>query len=253
MDLKGRTVLVTGAAKRIGKSIALAFAQKGADILLHYNHSAGEAEDTRKEILKLGVTCRLVKADLGKPSGPDEFFKNAGALLDRVSVLVNSASVFHETPLEKVSRGDWDQNLSLHLIAPFELARRIGLRIKAADESPSGPTARRAGGGVIVNITDSSILRPYRGHAPYLASKAALANLTKTLAVELSPHVRVNSVAPGAILFPDGYSEEEKAKIVAGIPMKRAGRPENVADACVFLAEADYVNGISLNVDGGRT
>ena len=242
MELKGKTVLITGAAKRIGRAVALAFAQKGADILLHFYRSPAEAEETRKEILKFGVACHLVKADLGKASGSDELFKSAGPHLDRVSVLVNSASTFRETPVESVSRADWDQNLSLHLIAPFELARRIGLRIKAAGEP-----------GVIVNITDSSVLRPYRGHVPYLASKAALANLTKTLAVELSPHVRVNSVAPGAVLFPDGYSEEEKAKIVAGIPMKRAGRPEDVAQACVFMAEADYVNGTSLSVDGGRT
>ncbi len=243
MDLKGKTVLVTGGAKRIGRVIAAAFAKKGAHILLHYRSSAAEAEEAKREILSLSVSCELVRADLAQKSEIDALFKAHAKSLAAVSVLVNSASVFYATPLESVNEKHWKEFLSTNLEGPFYLSREIGLGLVKAGRD-----------GVIVNITDwTTLARPYKDHAPYLASKAGLEMLTRALAVELAPRVRVNAVAPGAMLFPESYTEEEKKAVTRAIPLGRPGKPEDIAEACVFLAESDYLDGITLAVDGGRS
>lgn len=242
MNLKGESVLVTGGAKRIGKAIALAFAQRGCEVVLHYRNSQKEAEVVRAEIQAMGSVCRLVQADLSKAAKIDRMFEKEKAALSKVSILINSASFFYPTPLATVSRAFWNEFMETNLIGPFELARRVGLALKASGRP-----------GLIVNITDRSSRRPYVDHIPYCASKAALENLTRTLALELAPNIRVNSVAPGAILFPDSYTEEEKRKIIDLVPLKRAGEAKDIAEACVFVAEADYINAITLTVDGGRS
>ncbi len=242
MHLKGKTTLVTGAANRIGKAIALGFARSGSNIILHYFRSENEARITQKEIQKLGVTCRLAPGDFSSPENVEEFIKNHGKHLESVSILVNSASIFHETPLEKLTASEAEKFLDIHLLAAMRLGQMIGLHLREKKEE-----------GVIINITDARLLSPYRGHAPYFAAKAALENLTHTLARELAPHVRVNTVAPGVISFPENYSEEKKQAIIKKIPLGRPGSPEDIANACVFLAQASYVNGASLVIDGGRS
>lgn len=243
MDLKGKTVLVTGGAKRIGRFIAIAFARRGSDILLHYRSSAAEAEATRREILGLGAACELLQADLASKREIDALFRSHAGQLGTVTVLVNSASVFYPTPLETVNETHWREFIGSNLEGPFYLSQKIGLALAAARRS-----------GLIVNITDwTTIARPYKDHVPYLASKAGLEMLTRALAVELAPHVRVNAVAPGAILFPESYTDKERDAVLRLIPLGREGKPEDIAEACVFMAEADYLNGITLAVDGGRS
>ena len=240
MELKGRTVLVTGAAKRVGKAVALAFARAGCDVVLHYNRSEAEALQTQKEVKGLGVSCALVRADLADHGQIEQLFKKEEKTLSKVSVLVNSASVFPRTPVEKIGPADWDAVLRANLLGPFYVAQKIGLRLKEKGLE-----------GAVINVTDISVIRPHPNHLPYCASKAALADVTRSLALELAPHVRANSVAPGAVQFPEGYSEDDKKKIVDRIPLRRAGDPSDVANACLFLAKADYVNGTTLVVDGG--
>ena len=240
MELHGKTALVTGAAKRVGRVIALHLARKGAEIVLHYRHSKEEALATQKEIKALGVHCHLVQADLTLSEHivrmTAELRKNGV----RVDLLVNSASIFHATPLETATEADWDRFQDANLKSYFLLSREIGLEMKK-------------NGGVIVNIADWSGLRPYRDFVPYCVSKGGLITLTKALARDLAPSVRVNAVAPGPILKPEGLSEEENAEVMEKTPLGRWGKPEDIAGAVVFLAESDYIDGTVLVVDGGRS
>jgi len=242
MELRGKTVMVTGGAKRIGKSIALAFAEKGCDVVLHYNRSSREAEGTRGEIEKLGVKCSLVQCDLTDASSLDKMLEENKEIPSRVSILINCASLFQETPLETLSKKDSEKLFAVHYEAPLKLAKTIGLRLKKENQE-----------GAIINITDAMLRYPYPHHDAYFASKGALATLTKALVLELAPTVRINAVAPGCILFPEDYPEEKKTGILKAIPLKRQGTPEEIASACIFLAEMDYINGVTLTVDGGRT
>jgi len=242
MDLKGSTVFVTGAAKRIGKAIALAFAERGARLVVHYHTSEQEAGEVCDQICALGAPePLLICADLSDPAEIDLLFERNPEIGD-ISVLINSASIFYKTPIKEATPRNWSDFMSTNVMGPFYLARTIGLRLKEQKRD-----------GLIVNLTDRSAKRPYADYAPYCASKAALENVTRSLAEELAPTVRVNSVAPGAILFPENYGQAEKDAILKAVPLGRAGKPEDIAAACLFLAESDYVNGTTITVDGGRS
>jgi len=238
MELKTKKVLVTGGAKRIGRAIALAFAREGCGIALHYHRSREEAERTREEIAAFGVRCDLLSCDLTDLKAVRAMLEAESKIVEQVSVLVNSASLFYPN----VSRCEDEKLFAIHYEAPLCLSRAVGLRLKEHGEN-----------GAIINITDAMLRRPVAGYENYFASKAALENLTRALSVELAPTVRVNAVAPGCILFPDGYSEERQKAILEKIPLKRKGEPEDIAQACVFLAKVDYVNATTLAVDGGRS
>ncbi len=238
MELKGKWVLVTGAAKRVGRRIALEFAGRGAAVHLHYHTSAAEAEKTAAEIRALGVECRTHRADLSRP---DEVRKLATSLEAPVDVLVNSASLFFRTPVDTASEADWDRLMNANLKGPFLLSNAIGLGM------------RERGGGRIVNIADWSGLRPYHDYSAYCASKGGLITLTKALAQDLAPKVLVNAVAPGPVLLPEDYSEKEKEAVARLTALGRWGDPADIARAAVFLAESDFINGTVLVVDGGRS
>ena len=241
MELKGRTVLVTGGAKRIGRSIALAFAREGCDILLHHHTSEDAAQAAAAEVRGHGVSCIVLRADLSEPSEIDAMFSRHAELL-RTDILVNSASVFFKTPTGSVDRKIWERFFRVNLEAPFDLAGRIG-----------GELLRAGREGVIINITDRYARHPVSGYLPYCASKAALENITRSLAADLAPLVRVNAVAPGAILFPEGSKEEDMKRVLKSVPLRRAGSPEDIAAACVFLSQNGFINGITLTVDGGAS
>jgi pteridine reductase len=240
MELSGKTALVTGAAKRVGREIALELARRGADLIVHYRGSRAEAESAAAEIRALGRRAETFQADLA--SVPD-IERLARALENRaghLDILVNSASLFFKTPVESAAEKDWDALIDSNLKGPFFLSARLGKKL----------TASR---GTIVNIVDWSALRPYRDYAAYCASKGGLVTLTKSLARELAPHVRVNAVAPGPVMRPPEMDEAE-AKTIAGLTaLGRWGAPQDVARAVAFLAENDYVNGQILVVDGGRS
>ncbi len=237
MEIRGKTALVTGAAKRVGRAIALELAEKGAHILLHYRGSEKEAGETAAEVRKYGVSCSLVQADLARAA---DISKMVSGLKD-VDVLVNSASLYHKTPIEKVSEKDWDEFLAANLKGPALLATQLGLRMA------------KKNGGKIVNIADWSGFRPYKDFSAYCSSKGGLITLTKALARDLAPKVSVNAVAPGPVLMPPDMGEAEKEAVAKTTALGRWGAPEDVAHAVTFLVENDFVNGIVLVVDGGRS
>lgn len=245
MDIQGKTALVTGAARRVGKSIALELARQGAQIVLHYHHSKDDALAAQKEIKALGVHCHLLQADLTKPEHVAGMARELDKTGIAVDILVNSASIFEKTPLETVSEAAWDRAMDTNLKSCFLLSREIGLRMIKG----------RAGGGQgkIVNIADWSGFRPYRDFSPYCTSKGGLLTLTKALARDMAPSVQVNAVAPGPVLRPADLSDEENREVLAAVPLGRWGRPEDVAYAVRFLVESDFMDGTVLVVDGGRS
>lgn len=221
----------------MGRVIALELARQGAHIALHYRESREEALKTQAEVRSLGVQCNIFKADLSRTA---EVFAMV-CELGTVDILVNSASLFFKTPLENASEADWDRLMNANLKSVFTLSRELGLRMK------------KAGGGIIVNIADWSGFRPYRDYAPYCSSKGGLITLTKALARDLAPSVRVNAVAPGPVMKPEGMTDEGSRKTAEMTALGRWGRPEDVAYAVRFLVESDYIDGMVLVVDGGRS
>ncbi len=232
---------MTGAAKRVGKEIALALARRGADVVLHYHTSEKEALDTQKEIKSLGVGCCVYKADLGKSNEIPRMVKEIYGLVRAVDILVNSASLFYKTPLTAASESDWDALLDTNLKAPFLLSKEIGKKMLHGQ------------GGKIINIADWSGFRPYKDYAAYCASKGGLITLTKSLARDLAPKVYANAIAPGPVLLPPDFSQEEKDAIIKKTPLGRIGTPQDIANAVIFLLENDFINGTLLVVDGGRS
>ncbi len=230
---------MTGAAKRVGKEVALELARRGASICLHYHTSEKEAHGTAAEIRALGVDCDLFQADLADAA---DTVRLAEKILHRhaLDILVNSASLFYQTPIGSVTETDWDRLVDSNLKGPFFLSKTIGV-----------PMAQT--GGKIVNIADWSGLRPYKNYAPYCAAKGGLITLTKSLARDLAPKVQCNAVAPGPILPPPDMSEEEKEAVARQTALGRWGTPHDVACAVSFLIENDFINGTVLVVDGGRS
>jgi NAD(P)-dependent dehydrogenase (short-subunit alcohol dehydrogenase family) len=234
--LRGKTILVTGGAKRVGKIFALACARAGADVVIHHGHSAQEASATRQEIVSLGRRAWVIQADLSQPAEAG----NLVALINESTPLhglVNSAAIFEALSLENTSLEDWQKHLQINLTTPFLLSRAL------ARQAPDG--AR------IVNILDWRALRPGADHFPYTISKAALAAMTKSLAVALAPKVIVNGLALGAILPPsDGKA---KPDLLKNIPAGRWAEEQEVEQALLFaLTCPAYITGEIIHVDGGR-
>ncbi len=238
MELGGKVALVTGSGKRVGRAIALALARAGADVVVHYNRSAAEAEAVAGEIRQMGLRATTHQADLADPGQIESMFAAAEAF-GRLDVLVNSAAVFERTPIESLTGEQWDDQMAVN-------ARAAALCIRHA------VPLMRPGGGAIVNVTDISAEKAWGGFSAYCASKAALLALTRSCARALAgENIRVNAVAPGVALWQEGASEREKERVLAQVPLRRPGRPEDVAAAVVFLARHDYMTGQNLRVDGG--
>lgn len=241
MELKGKVALVTGGARRVGRAISWELASHGALVVVHYRTSRAEAEELVAEIRARGGFARAEQADLTRLDDVQRLVRTVEVEVGYVDVLVNNASIFHETPLATLSDDDWDGMIAANLTAPFRLARRVA------------PTMRNRGAGKIVNLLDVHAERFLPGHLAYCVSKAGLAMLTRGLAVELAPTVQVCGVAPGAVLWPEDQPEEERAAIRRAIPLGREGAPEDVAAAVRFLIEQDYLTGEVVRVDGGRS
>ena len=236
--------LVTGSARRIGAAIARRLHAAGFDLALHYRDSAGEAQALAAELESARAgSVVLLQADLAQFDRLPELVAKAVGRFGRLDALVNNASSFYPTPLPEVTPGQWEDLLGANARAPFFLTQA------AAPE-----LARRR--GAVVNVVDIHAERPLPRYPVYTAAKAALAGLTRALAVELAPAVRVNGIAPGAILWPedDQYPPAERERILAQIPLQRLGEPGDIARAVRFLLEdAPYVTGQILAVDGGRS
>lgn len=247
MILHGKNVLITGAARRIGREIALTLARSGARILIHYNRSRREAETLQKEIVRGGGKALLFQADFSRPKNLHaEIKKFAGKVYreaGKVDLLINNASIFYPTPLAKVTEKDWDAFLTVNLKSPFFLSKEIGLRMFKQKS------------GKIINLIDGTAERPNADFLPYGISKAGLLAATRGLAKALAPHVQVNGIGPGPILPPEfAGGKKTKAAAASKTLLKRFGNPRDIAQTVKYLAEGtDFVTGVFLPVDGGAS
>ena len=242
-ELDGKAALVTGAARRIGAAIARRLHASGANVLLHYRGAEAEAAALEAELnATRAKSASKVKADLLAPIAPRSLVSAAIERFGRLDVLVNNASTFYPTAVGSIEAGHWEELMGSNLRAPLFLSQEAGPEL-----------ARR--GGSIVNIADIHAERPMKGYAVYSIAKAGLVAMTRALALELGPAVRVNAVAPGAIAWPDDgqFPPPERGRIVATTPLARLGSPEEIARAVHFLATAPFVTGQILAVDGGRS
>jgi NAD(P)-dependent dehydrogenase (short-subunit alcohol dehydrogenase family) len=241
MELRGRWALVTGAAKRVGRAIALELAARGANIVVHYNTSAAQAEETAQEIRARGVEALALGAELSDGSAVLALARAAEERTGGVHVLVNNASNYLRVPFDDLTEAVWDASLDVNLKAPFLLAWALGRAMRGRGE------------GRIVNLADWAGERPYNDYLPYCVSKAGVICLTKALAKALAPEVQVNAVAPGPVLPPDELGPAERQAIVRATPLRRFGTPDDVARCVRFLVEeAEFSTGAVFLVDGGR-
>ncbi|GAB4352778.1 MAG: pteridine reductase [Gammaproteobacteria bacterium] len=243
VKLNNRVAFVTGAAHRIGAAIARELHGAGMRLVLHYRQSAEAATRLKSELESdRPDSVALLQGDLLDTASLAGLVAAAHERWNRLDLLVNNASTFYPTPFGSVTLAQWEELLGTNLRAPFFLSQAAAPWLKGNE-------------GAIVNLVDIHADRPLPGHAAYNIAKAGLVMLTKTLAVELGPKVRVNAVAPGAILWPEhGISEAEREKIVGATLLKRQGSPQDIARAVLFLVrDADYMSGQVLTVDGGRS
>jgi pteridine reductase len=241
MELAGKTALVTGAAHRVGRSIALALANRGCDLLVHFNRSEQEASETVALAKQAGVHAAAAQADLSRHAGIEALFQSLDQNFDGLDLLVNSAAIMHAKDLILVDQEDWDRTIDLNLRSPFFCIQWAAQRM------------RKRGKGAIVNISDVAGLMPWKRFPVHSISKAGIEMLTKVAARALAPEIRVNAVAPGPVLKPEGYEQQRWEKITQNVPLRRGGTPEDVAEAVVFLFENEFITGETLIVDGGRT
>ncbi len=242
-SIDGKVALVTGAARRIGAAIAVALHAAGASVVIHYRGSANEAHELTSQLNAIRAESAVaMQADLLDQHGPTSLVDAVIRWSGRLDILVNNASSFYPTPLGQIDATNWADLMGSNLQAPLFLAQAASPHLKA-------------NGGNIVNIVDIHAKRPLRDHHVYGAAKAGLAMLTRSLAKELAPAVRVNGVAPGAITWPeDGMTEAVKKSIVAQIPLGRTGEPADIANAVLFLVrDATFVTGQIMPIDGGRS
>jgi NAD(P)-dependent dehydrogenase (short-subunit alcohol dehydrogenase family) len=234
--LDGKTILITGGARRLGKIFALACARAGADVVIHHGHSDAEAEEVRQEISGLGRQAWIFKADLSDSSQVEGLIPLIIKSIP-LQVLVNSAAIFGSLTLENTAMRDWQNHIGINLTAPFLLSQSF------AKQAPDG--AR------IVNILDWRALRPGADHFPYTVSKAGLAAMTKSLAVALAPKVIVNGLALGAILPPS--DRKPRPDIIKNVPAGRWAEESEIEEALLFLLTCPtYITGEIVHLDGGR-
>jgi pteridine reductase len=244
-SVKG-VALVTGSGKkRVGWHVADALAGQGYHLAVHYHTSGSEAAETVKHLRGRGAEAVAFQADLGEESAVHQLFRDTLDHFGRLDVLVNCASVYGPKRLEEVTAADVRHNFEANLLGTFLCAQQAGLEM-----------VRQPNGGCIVNFGDWAEARPYLHYAAYFASKGAVPALTRCMAVELgtrNPRVRVNCILPGPILFPPDMPQAEREEAIRSTLVRRAGHPEHVARAVLFFLENDFVTGVTLPVDGGRS
>ncbi|MDY3558510.1 SDR family oxidoreductase [Gemmata sp. JC673] len=241
-----RVALVTGSgAKRVGAAVAEALARRGYAVAVHYRSSASEAASTAERLRAHGVEADTFPADLTDEAAVRALVGAVLARFGRIDVLVNCAAVWEPKPLEEVTAADVRFHFDANALGTFLMCQRVGLAM-----------VKQPAGGLIVNVGDWAEVRPYPGYAAYFPSKGAVTATTRCLAVELAlrnPNVRVNAVLPGPVMLPPDLPEEEKQQAINATLVKREGKPENVAQAVLSFLDNDFVTGVSLPVDGGRT
>ena len=237
--LRGKVALVTGGARRVGKAIALALADRGADIVVHYNSGATEADESVAQIRARGVRASPVQGDLSDIAAAQALPARANAEFGRLDIVVNSAAMMLRTPIGDVTPEEWERMFALNLRAPFFI-------------SQAAAPLLRARGGAIVNIADLAAYETWPAYVPHAITKAGIVQMTRGLAHALAPQIRVNAVAPGAVLLPDDWHDDSGKRLSESTPLGRLGSADDVAQAVVYLCEAAYVTGEVIIVDGGR-
>lgn len=239
MELRGRVALVTGGAHRLGKATALALGQAGVRVVVHYNRSATQAQTTLNELHALGTEAFAIAGNLAIVAEAEHVVDRAVEQWGRLDLLVNNAGIWGATPIGTVTEERWDELINTNLRSMFFISQRAAPSLRAAR-------------GAIVNIADVGVLRPWRNYTPYLVSKGGVVTLTEALARDLAPEVRVNAIAPGPVLLPDNWTNEQAERTIRTIPLHRLGSAEDIAQAVLYLAQAEYVTGVVLPVDGGQ-
>jgi len=238
-DSQTRTALVTGGAIRVGREIALALAGAGCDVAVHYGSSADEARETCEEIRRLGGKSESFCADLSASGQAEALIDAVVQKMGKLDILVNSAATMLRTPVGKVTAEDWEKTMNLNLRAPFFL-------------SQAAAKVMQPRGGVIINIADLAAFETWSNYIPHSISKAGVVQMTRALAHALAPSIRVNAIAPGAVLLPANWSKESAENLTETTPLKRLGSPKDVTGALLYLLDAEYVTGETIVVDGGR-
>lgn len=238
--MKNRVALITGGARRLGAAISESFAARGYDVLIHHGHSAAEATELAAQLrARYGVRVEIAQENLAVAGSSLRLIEQAFDTFTHLDVLVSSASVMEFTTFGSVTAEQWERAESINVRAPFFLMQ------EAAKRMPEG--------GVIIQLSDHLAFETgFTNLMPHQVTKAAVTTLVRTMAAALAPKIRVNAVAPGLVLAPEGLSEQRVEAFLREVPMERTGSPEDVLQAIHFLVEAGYVTGEVLRVDGGR-
>ena len=238
-----KTIFITGAAKRIGKEIAITFKELKWNIIIHYNSSKDDAEKLASEINNENKdTAMIVQGNLDKTEDVANIVSEVQNMFPTIDLLINNASTFYPTPIDEISENHWEKLVGSNLKGPLFLIQGLKEKLKSSK-------------GSIINITDTNLSKGVANYSIYSAAKAGLESITKGLARELAPEIKVNAIAPGAMLEPPDvtWTEEQKAKVIDSIPLKRMGSEKDIAEAVKFLAHSQYITGQIIKVDGGRS
>jgi len=241
MKIKDSVVLITGAAVRVGRTAARTLAEKGAHIAFSYYLDDEPWQEAVSEIESFGVQALAVQTEVRSAESVQNLIDTAITKFGRIDVLINNASVWLRSPFPEITEQEWDLAMDVNLKGPFLASQK------------TAPYMTRQGSGVIINITDLSAFQVWPEYAHHAASKAGLVSLTKSLAYELAPEIRVNAIAPGTVLLPENHTAEKKRWAEEKSVLKRVGSPEDVANLMVFLIESDFITGGVYFVDGGRS
>jgi NAD(P)-dependent dehydrogenase (short-subunit alcohol dehydrogenase family) len=240
MNIDAKVALITGSAKRVGRAIAVELARRGARVALHFRSSEAAAQETLRDVLDAGGDGALFRAELADDPAVERLFRDIQQTFGGLDILVNNASVFSAATADQTTPAAWDEQFDVNAKAPFfmsQLAARL---------------MRARGHGKIINIADVAGEVIWPAYFPYSISKAALIAVNRGLAKAFAPQIQVNAISPGPVLFPEYYTEEQKKSAIDRTLLKRAGNPQDIVKAVVFLIENDYVTGELIHVDGGR-
>jgi pteridine reductase len=236
-------IFLTGGAKRIGKVTCNDFHKQGYDVIFHYNHSFEEAKEIQDKFNKIREdSCFIIQADFNNPESIQKLQEKIAQITNNLDVLINNASSFYPTPLENATAGEWSDLMNTNATAPLFLTQALLPFLKNAK-------------GSVINISDTLAPSGIKNFSLYAGAKSALEGITKSLAKELAPEIRVNAISPGAILWPEDedLTEEQKQERLKKVALGRIGKPEDISSLAVFLSSADYITGQVIKVDGGRS
>ena len=237
--LRGRVALVTGGGRRVGRAIAVALGAEGMRVAVHYHASADGAREAAKAIADAGGSAEIVEGDLTRVESCGQLIDDVLSRFGTLDLLVNSAAIMLRTPVGEVTEREWDAMYALNVRAPFFLTQRAARALRAAR-------------GNVVNIADLAAFETWKAYVPHGMTKAAVVQMTRALAHALAPEIRVNGIAPGVVMLPEHFDVAQAEHLKETTPLKRFGTADDVAEAVVYLAKADFVTGEIIRVDGGR-